>query len=196
MARAALCPAQVVRLVDLLDEAKARCRVTIEERRAERNEPISPEVGRGAAQPPQLTMLLVSSRGRDAACVASLARWLRSCLHVVSWQHEPTHRCCGLHTHCIHKPHVHVHQLLLTACCVPRQELEEASNAMGYGAVKYADLKNQRLTNYKFNFDQMLNLTGNTAVYLLYAHARIAGIIRKSARDTAGGGQQLRCAAR
>lgn len=67
---------------------------------------------------------------------------------------------------------------------------------MGYGAVKYADLKNQRLTNYKFNFDQMLNLTGNTAVYLLYAHARIAGIIRKSARDTAGGGQQLRCAAR
>lgn len=58
---------------------------------------------------------------------------------------------------------------------------------MGYGAVKYADLKNQRLTNYKFNFDQMLNLTGNTAVYLLYAHARIAGIIRKSAKDTAGG---------
>ena len=72
---------------------------------------------------------------------------------------------------------------------LPRQELEEASNAMGYGAVKYADLKNQRLTNYKFNFDQMLNLTGNTAVYLLYAHARIAGIIRKSAKDTAGGQQ-------
>jgi hypothetical protein len=63
---------------------------------------------------------------------------------------------------------------------------------MGYGAVKYADLKNQRLTNYKFNFDQMLNLTGNTAVYLLYAHARIAGIIRKSAKDTAGG-QHPRC---
>jgi arginyl-tRNA synthetase len=58
---------------------------------------------------------------------------------------------------------------------------------MGYGAVKYADLKNQRLTNYKFNFDQMLNLTGNTAVYLLYAHARIAGIIRKSSKDINGG---------
>lgn len=46
---------------------------------------------------------------------------------------------------------------------------------MGYGAVKYADLKNHRTTNYKFSFDEMLNLKGNTAVYLLYAHARIAG---------------------
>ncbi len=46
---------------------------------------------------------------------------------------------------------------------------------MGYGAVKYADLKNHRTTNYKFSFDDMLSLKGNTAVYLLYAHARIAG---------------------
>lgn len=66
------------------------------------------------------------------------------------------------------------------------QELEEASNAMGYGAVKYADLKNQRLTNYKFSFDDMLNLKGNTAVYLLYAHARISGIVRKAGKDVAG----------
>lgn len=54
---------------------------------------------------------------------------------------------------------------------------------MGYGAVKYADLKNSRLTNYKFSFDAMLELKGNTAVYLLYAHARIAGIVRKSGAD-------------
>lgn len=57
---------------------------------------------------------------------------------------------------------------------------------MGYGAVKYADLKNQRLTNYKFSFDEMLNLKGNTAVYLLYAHARIAGIVRKAGKDITG----------
>ena len=56
---------------------------------------------------------------------------------------------------------------------------------MGYAAVKYADLKNQRLTNYKFSFDDMLSLKGNTAVYLLYAHARIAGIVRKSNKDVA-----------
>lgn len=63
------------------------------------------------------------------------------------------------------------------------QELEHTAEAVGYGAVKYADLKNNRLTNYTFNFDQMLNDKGNTAVYLLYAHARICSIIRKSGKD-------------
>ncbi|XP_009774840.1 arginine--tRNA ligase, cytoplasmic-like isoform X2 [Nicotiana sylvestris] len=63
------------------------------------------------------------------------------------------------------------------------EELEQTAEAVGYGAVKYADLKNNRLTNYTFNFDQMLSDKGNTAVYLLYAHARICSIIRKSGRD-------------
>ncbi|PON62472.1 Arginine-tRNA ligase [Parasponia andersonii] len=62
-------------------------------------------------------------------------------------------------------------------------ELEQTAEAVGYGAVKYADLKNNRLTNYTFDFDQMLNDKGNTAVYLLYAHARICSIIRKSGKD-------------
>ncbi|XVF88643.1 hypothetical protein PTKIN_Ptkin19aG0067300 [Pterospermum kingtungense] len=63
------------------------------------------------------------------------------------------------------------------------QEIESTAEAVGYGAVKYADLKNNRLTNYTFNFDQMLNDKGNTAVYLLYAHARICSIIRRSGKD-------------
>ncbi|VFQ63033.1 unnamed protein product [Cuscuta campestris] len=63
------------------------------------------------------------------------------------------------------------------------EELEQTAEAVGYGAVKYADLKNNRLTNYTFNFDQMLNDKGNTAVYLLYAHARICSIIKKSGKD-------------
>ncbi|PIA60153.1 hypothetical protein AQUCO_00400802v1 [Aquilegia coerulea] len=63
------------------------------------------------------------------------------------------------------------------------EELDETAEAVGYGAVKYADLKNNRLTNYTFSFDQMLSDKGNTAVYLLYAHARICSIIRKSGRD-------------
>lgn len=96
---------ELVRLVDLLDEAKSRCAANLKERRAEAGEEISPE------------------------------------------------------------------------------ELEAAASAMGYGAVKYADLKSHRTTNYKFSFDDMLALKGNTAVYLLYAHARIAGIVRKAGRD-------------
>lgn len=63
------------------------------------------------------------------------------------------------------------------------EELEETAEAVGYGAVKYADLKNNRLTNYTFSFEHMLNDKGNTAVYLLYAHARICSIIRKSGKD-------------
>ncbi|KMZ68779.1 Arginine--tRNA ligase [Zostera marina] len=62
-------------------------------------------------------------------------------------------------------------------------EIAETAEAVGYGAVKYADLKNNRLTNYTFSYDQMLNDKGNTAVYLLYAHARICSIIRKSGKD-------------
>jgi hypothetical protein len=140
---------------------------------------------------------------------------------------------------------------------VNEAEAQVAAAAMGYGAVKYADLKNSRLTNYRwgvlgarlalalaagaprraggwgcgreqpagscarppglgssqlaerqqqrrrlaprhrnrnrclspcararrFSFDDMLSLKGNTAVYLQYAHARIAGIVRKADRD-------------
>ncbi|MFQ6650216.1 hypothetical protein Gotur_022174, partial [Gossypium turneri] len=38
-----------------------------------------------------------------------------------------------------------------------KEEIESTADAVGYGAVKYADLKNNRLTNYTLNFDQMLN---------------------------------------
>lgn len=58
---------------------------------------------------------------------------------------------------------------------IDEEELQRVAGIMGYGAVKYADLKNHRMTNYKFSFEDMLTLKGNTAVYLEYAHARIAG---------------------
>jgi arginyl-tRNA synthetase len=70
---------------------------------------------------------------------------------------------------------------------VSDEELDHAASVMGYGAIKYADLKNNRTTDYKFSFDEMLNLQGNTAVYLLYAHARIAAIGRNAGiEDIAG----------
>ncbi|KAL1190591.1 Arginine--tRNA ligase, chloroplastic/mitochondrial [Cardamine amara subsp. amara] len=63
------------------------------------------------------------------------------------------------------------------------EELDQTAEAVGYGALKFADLKNNRSTNYTFSFDQMLCDKGKTAVYLLYAHARICSIIRKSGKD-------------
>ncbi len=58
--------------------------------------------------------------------------------------------------------------------------VEEVSKVVGLAAVKYADLSQNRITNYQFSFDRMLSLQGNTAPYLLYALVRIAGINRKS----------------
>ena len=59
------------------------------------------------------------------------------------------------------------------------QFIQHAAGTVGLAAVKYADLSQNRLTNYQFSFDRMLALQGNTAPYLLYAVVRIAGIARK-----------------
>ena len=48
------------------------------------------------------------------------------------------------------------------------------------GAVKYADLSKNRLTDYIFDWDLMLSFDGNTAPYLQYAYSRIASIFRKA----------------
>ncbi|KAJ1462917.1 tRNA synthetases class I (R)-domain-containing protein [Pelagophyceae sp. CCMP2097] len=56
---------------------------------------------------------------------------------------------------------------------------EDLARAVGIGAVKYADLALNRESNYRFSFDKMLALTGNTAPYMLYSYARINGIQRK-----------------
>jgi arginyl-tRNA synthetase len=53
------------------------------------------------------------------------------------------------------------------------------SRSVGIGAIKYADLSKDRISDYVFSFDAMLALDGNTAVYLQYAHARVMSIFRK-----------------
>ncbi len=57
--------------------------------------------------------------------------------------------------------------------------IKHVAGTVGLAAVKYADLSQNRITNYQFSFDRMLALQGNTAPYLLYAVVRIAGIARK-----------------
>ena len=50
---------------------------------------------------------------------------------------------------------------------------------IGLGAVKYADLSMNREGTYKFSYEKMLSMSGNTAPYLLYVYARIRGIQRQ-----------------
>ncbi len=58
-------------------------------------------------------------------------------------------------------------------------ERTEIAHAVGMGAVKYADLSVSHDSEYVFDFDRMLALTGNTGPYLQYAQARIRSIFRK-----------------
>lgn len=57
------------------------------------------------------------------------------------------------------------------------QELITARDAVAYGCIKYADLSHTRTMDYVFSFDRMLDDRGNTAVYLLYAYARIRFVL-------------------
>jgi DALR anticodon binding domain len=55
-----------------------------------------------------------------------------------------------------------------------------AAAAIGYGAVKYFDLRQHPASAYMFSYDRMLDTRGNTAVYLQFAHARLCSILRKA----------------
>ncbi|XP_018418035.1 PREDICTED: arginine--tRNA ligase, cytoplasmic isoform X2 [Nanorana parkeri] len=57
-------------------------------------------------------------------------------------------------------------------------ELLAAQRAVAFGCIKYADLSHNRMNDYIFSFDKMLDDRGNTAAYLLYAYTRIRSIAR------------------
>lgn len=59
-------------------------------------------------------------------------------------------------------------------------ELTQRAAQVGIGAVKYADLSTSRTRDYIFDVDRMVSLTGDTGVYLQYAHARIQSILRRA----------------
>ncbi|ECZ9012631.1 arginine--tRNA ligase [Salmonella enterica subsp. enterica serovar Typhimurium] len=66
---------------------------------------------------------------------------------------------------------------------MPADELEKLANAVGIGAVKYADLSKNRTTDYIFDWDNMLSFEGNTAPYMQYAYTRVLSVFRKANID-------------
>uniref|UniRef100_A0A8C2E1T8 Arginine--tRNA ligase, cytoplasmic n=1 Tax=Cyprinus carpio TaxID=7962 RepID=A0A8C2E1T8_CYPCA len=58
------------------------------------------------------------------------------------------------------------------------EDLVKAQRAVAFGCIKYADLSHNRINDYVFSFDKMLDDRGNTAAYLLYAFTRIRSIAR------------------
>ena len=54
---------------------------------------------------------------------------------------------------------------------------------MGIAALKYADLSQNRTSDYVFSYDKMLAMTGNTATYMQYAYARVRSIFSRGNID-------------
>ena len=62
---------------------------------------------------------------------------------------------------------------------LPETQRNAIAHSVGIGAIKYADLSKDRISDYLFSWESMLALDGNTAPYLQYAFARIASIFRR-----------------
>jgi arginyl-tRNA synthetase len=62
---------------------------------------------------------------------------------------------------------------------LPEPARKEIARVVGLGAIKYADLSQNRQSDYVFSWDKMLSLQGNTAPYLQYAYTRVRSIFRK-----------------
>jgi arginyl-tRNA synthetase len=63
---------------------------------------------------------------------------------------------------------------------LPPEEAESTARLIGLGAVKYAELSQNRLTDYVFSWDKLLAFEGNTAPYLQNAYVRIRSIFRRA----------------
>jgi arginyl-tRNA synthetase len=61
----------------------------------------------------------------------------------------------------------------------PEAERRAIAEIVGIGSVQYADLSQNRSSDYLFTWEKMISLDGNTAAYLLYAVARVRSIFRK-----------------
>ncbi|MEQ1906652.1 MAG: arginine--tRNA ligase [Pirellulaceae bacterium] len=66
-----------------------------------------------------------------------------------------------------------------TADPLAPDEIDHISKVVGIGALKFADLSQNRSSDYTFSYDKMLELKGYTATYLQYLYARVQGIYRK-----------------
>jgi arginyl-tRNA synthetase len=63
------------------------------------------------------------------------------------------------------------------------EERKKTARALGIGAIKYADLASNRVSDYVFSYDRMLKFEGNTVAFVMYAYVRARSIQRKVGLD-------------
>ena len=57
------------------------------------------------------------------------------------------------------------------------------ANVVGHAAIKYADLSQNRVSDYVYSEEKMVALRGNTATYLQYSYARVQSIFARGQVD-------------
>ncbi len=62
----------------------------------------------------------------------------------------------------------------------------QVAEVVGISAIKYADLSQNRGSDYVFSYDKMVAMNGNTATYMQYAYARVRSVFRKGGVDLEG----------
>lgn len=62
--------------------------------------------------------------------------------------------------------------------------IDEIAAQVGIGAVVFNELSNNRIKDYVFNWDQVLNFDGETGPYVQYTHARCASLLRRAGEET------------
>ncbi len=65
------------------------------------------------------------------------------------------------------------------------RQRRQVAESVGIAALKYADLSQNRTSDYVFSYDKMLAMSGNTATYMQYAYARVRSIFAKGNIDVA-----------
>ena len=68
---------------------------------------------------------------------------------------------------------------------VNTDNIEETARQVGIGAVVFQELSNNRIKDYVFSWDRVLNFEGETGPYVQYTHARAASVLRKAGAEAA-----------
>ena len=71
------------------------------------------------------------------------------------------------------------------------ENVDEIAHDVGVGAVMFNELSNNRIKDYTFSWDHVLNFDGETGPYVQYTHARCASVLRKTDEATLKAAEEL-----
>ena len=63
------------------------------------------------------------------------------------------------------------------------ENIDETAKIVGIGAIKFQELYNNRIKDYVFDWDEVLNFDGETGPYVQYTYARAKSVLRKAGKD-------------